>query len=94
MLSSAEGKNHNVLLMMMAVTFAATTASQITKEPVKKDRFRWNLSFFTGFFEEVGPFFGQDGTSDRTNTRSIFYNSGSNETMQNALASITGCTKL
>ena len=31
---------------------------------------------------KVGPFFGQDETSDETNTTNIFHNFGSNETMQ------------
>ena len=38
--------------------------------------------------EKVEPFFGQDETTDETNTLNIFHNSGSNETMQNALAPV------
>ena len=38
--------------------------------------------------EKVEPFFGQDETSDETNTLNIFHNSGSNETMQKVLATI------
>ena len=35
-----------------------------------------------GTFGKVGPFFGQDEILDDTNTKNIFKNSGSNETMQ------------
>ena len=39
-------------------------------------------------FEKVGPFLGQDETSDEINTENIFHNSGSSETMQKVLAAI------
>ena len=39
-------------------------------------------------FAKVGPFLGPDETSDETNTKNIFHYSGSNETMQNALAPV------
>ena len=44
--------------------------------------------FSLGKFEEAGLFLGQDETLDETNTKNIFHNSGSNETMQKVLASI------
>ena len=37
-------------------------------------------------FGKVEPFLGLDETSDKINTKNIFHISGSNETMQNALA--------
>ena len=39
-------------------------------------------------FEEVEPFSAPDETSDEINTKNIFHISGSNETMQNALAPV------
>ena len=39
-------------------------------------------------FAEVGPFLGPDETSDKINTKNIFHISGSNETMQKALAPV------
>ena len=44
--------------------------------------------FFLRRFKKVALFLGQDETSDETNTTNIFHNSGSNEKMQNVLASV------
>ena len=58
MLSSAEGKNHNVLLMMMAVTFAAVTASQIAKEKELKHSILYGKKLRTifNFLTHAGKF--------------------------------------
>ena len=46
------------------------------------------FNFSLGTFEKVGPFSGQDGTSDKTYILSKIDISGSNETTQKVLALI------
>ena len=45
-------------------------------------------NFSSRMFGKVEPFPALDETSDEINTRNIFHNAGSNETMQKVLALI------